>query len=340
MKNTLLRSLVLLSPLLSAQALTNPLQDFLTSFEGPGYNNAPPPRLQPRAESLLKKLDLQASTEPRLAAVQQEESIPRLLSASAPAVLRAASGVFAQGYKIDFVPRDDSQYAYAASREWQIQESGVYRPPQEPIIVYEFESCPFCRKVREACSMLSLPVMIRPTPKNGRRFRPEIKKKHGASASFPYMEDPNTFATMFESQRIIEYLFRVYGNGDPVPWTLRESPLVPLTAGLGVGLFRLGAGGTYEFANVPEKPLVLWAYEGSPFCKVIRERLSALEIEHLVMYTPRGSENRAKLWEKTGRFQVPYLEDPNTGVNLFESEAILEYLDKQYAVAESPVEIM
>ena len=38
--------------------------------------------------------------------------------------------------------------------------------------------------------------------------------------------------------------------------------------------------------------------------------------------------------KQTGRFQVPYLQDPNTGVNLFESSAILEYLDKQYAVAE------
>ena len=326
-----LRLLLLLSLIFSSRGLS--------TFEGPGYNNGPIPKMQPRAEALLKKLDLQASTEPKLAAVKRE-SIPRLLSATAPAVLRAASGVFAQGYKIQLVPRDDSKYAYAATSERQIEESGVYRPPTEPIVLYEFESCPFCRKVREACSMLSLPVMIRPTPKNGRRFREEIKAKHGTSATFPYMEDPNTFATMFESQRIIEYLFRVYGNGDPIPWTLRESPLVPLTAGLGVGLFRLGAGGSYEFANIPEKPLVLWAYEGSPFCKVVRERLSALELEHVLMHTPRGSENRQKLWKKTGRFQVPYLEDPNTGVNLFESEAIVEYLNKQYAVAESPVDIM
>lgn len=323
----------------SSWALSNPVQEFLSTFEGPGYNNGPAPKMQPRAEELLKKLDLQASTEPKLAAVQSE-SIPRLLSATAPAVLRAASGVFAQGYKIQLMPRDDSKYAYAATGKQQIQETGVYRPPTEPIILYEFESCPFCRKVREACSMLSLPVLFRPTPKNGRRFRQEIKTKYGSSATFPYMEDPNTFATMFESQRIVEYLFRVYGNGDPVPWTLQESPLVPLTAGLGVGLFRLGAGGGFEFANTPEKPLVLWAYEGSPFCKVVRERLSALELEHVVMYTPRGSENREKLWKKTGRFQVPYLEDENTGVNLFENEAIIEYLNKQYAVEASPVEIM
>lgn len=335
-----LRVLVLFSLFLSVWGLANNrVQDFLAALEGPGYNNKPLPPLEPKAQALLKKLNLKSSTEPKLAAVEQE-SIPRLLSATAPAVLRAASGVFAQGYKLQLAPRDDSRYAYAATADRQIQETGVYRPPLEPIILYEFESCPFCRKVREACSMLSLPVKIRPTPKNGRRFRPEIKDKHGESATFPYMEDPNTFATFFESQRIIEYLFRVYGNGDPVPWTLGESPLVPLTAGLGVGLFRLGAGGTFEFSNIPEKPLTLWGYEGSPFCKVVRERLSAMEMEHVMIYTPRGSENRQKLWEKTGRFQVPYLEDPNTGVNLFESDAIVEYLDKQYGVAASPVDIM
>lgn len=334
-----LRLLVLLLPVVAAWALSNPVQEFLSSFQGPGYNSGPVQKLQPAAQELLKKLDLKASTEPKLISASQE-SVPRLLSATAPALFRAASGVFAQGYKIELVPRDDSKYAYAATSDRQLQETGVYRPPIEPIVLYEFESCPYCRKVREACSMLSLPVQFRPTPKNGRRFRKEIKDKYGASATFPYLVDPNTFSSMFESQRIIDYLFRVYGNGDPVPWTLGESPLVPLTAGLGVGLFRLGAGGQFEFANIPEKPLVLWAYEGSPYCKVVRERLSAMEMEHVVMYTPRGSENRQKLWEKTGRFQVPYLEDPNTGVNLFESDAIVEYLDKQYAVAASPVDIM
>ncbi|RIJ70076.1 glutathione S-transferase, partial [Nakamurella silvestris] len=28
--------------------------------------------------------------------------------------------------------------------------------------------------------------------------------------------------------------------------------------------------------------------------------------------------------------QVPYLEDPNTGAKLFESESIVNYLQKQY----------
>jgi glutathione S-transferase len=48
-------------------------------------------------------------------------------------------------------------------------------------------------------------------------------------------------------------------------------------------------------------------------------------------------DNRQRLWNKLGRFQVPWLLDRNTGVSLFESEAIVEYLDKQYGIEPSPV---
>ena len=33
----------------------------------------------------------------------------------------------------------------------------------------------------------------------------------------------------------------------------------------------------------------------------------------------RGSPNRQELFERRGVFQAPYLEDPNTGVAMFES---------------------
>jgi len=152
---------------------------------------------------------------------------------------------------------------------------------------------------------------------------------------------------MFESDDIVDYLFRLYGKrsgeGEVVPWTLRKkNPFVTVTAAIGVVLARLGAGGSYRDSNPPsaDRPLVLWAYEGSPFCKVVRETLCSLEIPHTVVYSPRGSKNRQRLWEKTGRFQVPFLEDPNTGVELYESEAINQYLEKVYAVSPSPVKFL
>uniref|UniRef100_UPI002352981B glutathione S-transferase N-terminal domain-containing protein n=1 Tax=Spongiibacter tropicus TaxID=454602 RepID=UPI002352981B len=46
---------------------------------------------------------------------------------------------------------------------------------------------------------------------------------------------------------------------------------------------------------------------------------------------PITSDNRCRLFELTGRSQVPYLVDPNTGVAMFESADILAYLDQEYA---------
>ena len=65
----------------------------------------------------------------------------------------------------------------------------------------------------------------------------------------------------------------------------------------------------------------------------VREKLCALCLRHVVVPTARGSPNRDKLIAKTGvQFQVPYLVDPNTGVELFESPEILDYLEEVYTV--------
>ena len=44
----------------------------------------------------------------------------------------------------------------------KVDEACIARPagavPKEPIILYEFEACPFCRRVREALSQLDLIV--------------------------------------------------------------------------------------------------------------------------------------------------------------------------------------
>ena len=45
--------------------------------------------------------------------------------------------------------------------------------PTELLELYDIEACPYCRKVREALTMLDLDVIIRPSPKSGERFRPE-----------------------------------------------------------------------------------------------------------------------------------------------------------------------
>ncbi len=45
-------------------------------------------------------------------------------------------------------------------------------------------------------------------------------------------------------------------------------------------------------------------YEGSPFCKVVREQLCELELPHLYRSCARGSPKRQELLDKWGSFQV------------------------------------
>jgi hypothetical protein len=49
------------------------------------------------------------------------------------------------------------------------------RRPPLPIEFYEFEACPYCRKVREALSALDLDVLVYPCPRGGTRFRSRVK---------------------------------------------------------------------------------------------------------------------------------------------------------------------
>jgi glutathione S-transferase len=79
-------------------------------------------------------------------------------------------------------------------------------------------------------------------------------------------------------------------------------------------------------------PLELWGYETSPFVRPVREKLGSLCLPHIMVSCSRGSANRDKMVEMTGRFQVPYLVDPNTGISLYESTEIEKYLEAVYTV--------
>ena len=85
--------------------------------------------------------------------------------------------------------------------------------PEKPVILYEYEASPFCRKVREACSMLDLVVEYRPCP--GARFgwSDSMSSVTEGLRTVPFMIDPNAELDseankgMFESDDIISYLF-------------------------------------------------------------------------------------------------------------------------------------
>ncbi len=200
--------------------------------------------------------------------------------------------------------------------------------PDQPLELYEFEGCPYCRKVREALSILDLDAMIHPCPKGGPRFR-EALKLRGGKAQFPYLVDPNTGKEMYESDEIVRYLFREYGDGR-VPTLLAPGVLTDLGAGL-ASAARLGAGVRYQRARAPEQPLELYSFESSPFCRIAREALCSLEIPYLLHNIAKGSPGRDAFVKRSGKMRVPYLVDPNTSRSMFESADIVRYLQKTYA---------
>jgi glutathione S-transferase len=200
------------------------------------------------------------------------------------------------------------------------------RRPALPFLLYEFEACPFCRKVREALTMLDLDADIRPCPKGGQRFRPELVAR-GGKEQVPYLVDPTNGREMYESDAIVQYLFAEYGDGRPPAALLGGWAMV--TGGIASTL-RRGLGSRAEPSRAPEKPLELWSFEASPFSRIVREKLCTLELPYRVHNVGKGSTRRAAFVERSGKMQVPYLLDPNTGAAMFESDEIVAYLAREY----------
>ena len=202
------------------------------------------------------------------------------------------------------------------------------RSPAQPIELYEFEVCPYCRIAREALSALSLDPIVYPCPKGGKLFREKVKRE-GGRYQFPYLVDPNTGVSMYESAKIVNYLFREYGEGG-APWFLRQRAFAVATSMI-ASSFRPNRGRRAVPSRQPEKLLELYSYEGSPFCRIAREALCELELPYRLHNVPRRSPDRGDYVSISGKMQVPYLRDPNTGVQMFESAEIRRYLYATYA---------
>ncbi len=168
---------------------------------------------------------------------------------------------------------------------------------------------------------------------------------------FPYLIDANTDAALYESAEIIEYLAHTYGaptrNLNVAVQALRTAG-AQLASGV-----RLLRGMNARPSRAPEQPLELYSFESSPYSRLVREVLCELEIPYrlrntakavwpdmgppwvrarLFPNTPVTGRNRTRLFELTGRVQVPYLIDPNTGQEMFESQRIVSYLENTYAL--------
>ena len=220
---------------------------------------------------------------------------------------------------------------------------GCRQAPQAPIVLYDMEGCPFCRKVRDALTTLDIDALIYPCPKNGRVHRPRASSLAGKE-QFPFVVDPNRDVSMLESNEIIRYLFATYGKGRPgLRTTLTASSMLS-------SLVRPHRGSRARPSRQPEQPLELWAFEASPYCRLVREHLCELELPYLLHSIGKGkvadfmlpgmrdhapdkqtTPRRRAFVERSGCMIVPFLVDPNTATEMFESADIQAYLENTYA---------
>ena len=232
------------------------------------------------------------------------------------------------------------------------------RQPDAALKLYEFEGSPFCRRVREVLTLLNLDYQVYPCPKGGQRFRAVVKQQ-GGKLQFPFLIDENTGDRLYESEAIIAHLFQHYGMSGQTPKAYAHYPKIPYLALAGTVLN--GARGVFVDKNIteraqPKQLLQLWGFEASPFTRIVRARLSELELAYQYYnvakerwqdqglavlrlkpgkYQPLPAGKRERVVEVMGRhtqdIQVPYFVDPNTGAAIFESEAIIDYLNAHYA---------
>lgn len=202
----------------------------------------------------------------------------------------------------------------------------IARTPAQPLELWEFESCPFCRKVREAFTALDLDARVFPCPPGGTRFRPKAIEL-GGQRQFPLLVDPNTDRRLYESNDIVRYVCETYGDGR-APLSLRLGPITNVRSTL-ASVARIGRVRVRP-SRAPERPLELWSFEGSPYCRIVREVLCSLELPYLLHNVGKGSPKREAFVARSGKMKVPYLVDPNTHTEMFESAEIVRHLEREY----------
>mmetsp|Transcript_5132 Transcript_5132/g.10831 ORF Transcript_5132/g.10831 Transcript_5132/m.10831 type:complete len:343 (+) Transcript_5132:83-1111(+) len=282
-----------------------------------------------------------------LAIPEGEGQIGSLFSGTVALALRLATGAFVLGWKIDSLSYQNNGDYSLKLGPISLRDSSSILPdaprPKVPLVLYEYESSPYCRIVRETMNLLDINYECRPCPGARRGFSDELAGLTEGRRTVPYLIDPNAGRAMFESSDQIEYLLDMYG---PPPgsydglalWPIRFQQFAFFTSAFAALARGMPASQPDKLArpdNTEMLPLKLWGYECSPFVRPVRERMCELCLPHIIVSCSRGSANRDAMVKKTGRFQVPYLEDPNTGIEMFESNEICKYLDTVYTTKEN-----
>ena len=117
-----------------------------------------------------------------------------LVSSSIGLALRLGAGAFVTGWnpELKLSPPSDGDYALSVGPFHFSDTSDVMKGkcprPTGKITVYEFDSSPFCRKVRDACTLLDLEVIYKPCPGAASGFSEELFAATGRR-TVPYLID-------------------------------------------------------------------------------------------------------------------------------------------------------
>lgn len=201
----------------------------------------------------------------------------------------------------------------ASALRFGVGGAGAPVEPDQPLILYEFEGCPFCRTAREAVSEIGVTTLMRPCPKGGRRFRPQTREL-GGKAQFPFLIDPNTDIAMYESADIAVYLYKTYGanlNRPVLHWLGPINVLLSQLATLATFL----AGGFARRSRTVDAPLEFYGSERNVGARLARQMLCEMELEYIWRPQYAGA---------------PRLVDPNTGQEFKGAMAIRRHLKKTY----------
>lgn len=87
----------------------------------------------------------------------------------------------------------------------------------------------------------------------------------------------------------------------------------------------------------PQQQLHLYDIEGCPYCKLVREAITELDLDVVIFPCPKGGIRfRNSAIQLGGKEQFPLLVDPNTSITLYESNNIIKYLFSYYGTGSLP----
>ena len=87
----------------------------------------------------------------------------------------------------------------------------------------------------------------------------------------------------------------------------------------------------------PMPSLDLYEFEGCPYCRLVREAISELQIDVTIYPCSSGSRYRDRAYEIAGtQTTFPFLVDHTQGVHMAESREIIDHLWRHYGGADAP----